>query len=83
MPDDDRRLALTGTVAGTLGQAGAEGPVTLTSATALPPLEPGAAPTMDDIANNHLFYAFQWFFFAAAAVIIYVLALRGRLSGRG
>lgn len=37
-------------------------------------------PNLDDIPNNHLAYAGQWFFFALVAVIIYVLALRRRKS---
>jgi surfeit locus 1 family protein len=28
------------------------------------------------MSNNHLLYAGQWFFFALAAAVIYVLALR-------
>lgn len=35
-------------------------------------------PSPDDVPNNHLFYALQWFFFAGAAGLIYVLALRRR-----
>jgi cytochrome oxidase assembly protein ShyY1 len=52
--------------------------VTLTAATAVPPLAPGQPPSLGTIPNNHRFYAIQWFFFAAAALVIYVLALRGR-----
>ncbi len=37
-----------------------------------------ARPSPDQIPNNHLLYAIQWFIFAAAASIIYVLALRKR-----
>lgn len=39
-------------------------------------LKPSRPPSPDTIPNNHLFYALQWFFFAGAAVVIYVLALR-------
>lgn len=39
-----------------------------------------AKPSPGQIPNNHLLYAIQWFIFAAAAAIIYVLALRKRLS---
>lgn len=42
------------------------------------PLAPSGLPSADDIPNNHLFYAIQWFFFAAAATVIYGLALRRR-----
>ena len=34
-------------------------------------------PSLDDIPNNHMAYAVQWFIFALMAAIIYVLALRG------
>ncbi|RJF93547.1 SURF1 family protein [Sphingomonas cavernae] len=43
-----------------------------------PGLEASQPPKMDDIPNNHLAYAVQWFFFAAVAGLIYVLALRRR-----
>lgn len=39
-----------------------------------------AKPSPEQIPNNHLLYAIQWFIFAAAAAIIYVLALRKRSS---
>ncbi len=35
-------------------------------------------PRVEDIPNNHRSYAFQWFSFAAIALIIYVLALKRR-----
>jgi len=41
-------------------------------------LEPVAPPSVEDVPNNHLAYAVQWFFFAAVAAFIYVLALRRR-----
>lgn len=78
MPDDDRRLSLSGTVAGMLGMVEEGNLVILTSAAPSPPLRPSAPPSIDDIPNNHMAYAFQWFFFAAAAIVIYLLALRGR-----
>lgn len=37
-----------------------------------------SAPPVAEAPNNSLAYAFQWFFFAAAAALIYVLALRHR-----
>jgi surfeit locus 1 family protein len=77
-PDAVRRLSLDGLIAGRLGAVGEDGPVTLTAATAAPPLAPSRAPSLETIPNNHRFYALQWFFFAAAALVIYVLALRGR-----
>ena len=46
-----------------------------------PGLEP-SAPPQPDAPNNSLFYAFQWFFFAGAAAIIYLIALRRRQPER-
>lgn len=46
--------------------------------TPVPGLAPARAPSPQDVPNNHLFYAAQWFFFALAAGVIYVLALRRR-----
>lgn len=40
-----------------------------------------AQPRPEDVTNNHLAYAVQWFLFAAAALVIYVLALRRRRAG--
>lgn len=37
-----------------------------------------ARPDPGSLPNNHLAYAVQWFFFAATALVIYVLALRRR-----
>ena len=37
-----------------------------------------AKPSPKDVTNNHLSYAVQWFIFAAAAAVIYILALRKR-----
>jgi surfeit locus 1 family protein len=39
-------------------------------------LKPLAPPDPNDLPNNHLSYAVQWFFFALTALVIYVLALR-------
>ena len=41
-------------------------------------LEPSARPSLAAISNNHRLYAIQWFAFAAIAILIYGLALRGR-----
>jgi surfeit locus 1 family protein len=49
---------------------------------AAPGLQPSALPSPQSIPNNHLFYAVQWFAFAAIALIIYGLALRKRLKER-
>jgi surfeit locus 1 family protein len=45
-------------------------------------LEPLAKPDPNDLPNNHLSYAVQWFLFAATALVIYVLALRRRWRDR-
>jgi surfeit locus 1 family protein len=77
-PDAVRRLSLGGIVAGRLGPVEGDGPVTLTAASASPPLTASQPASLDNIANNHLLYALQWFFFALAAAVIYGLALRKR-----
>jgi len=81
-PDAARRLSLAGIVAGRLSVVDRDGPVILTAATAAPPLAPSSPPSLDSIPNNHRFYALQWFLFAAAALIIYLLALRRRNAPR-
>lgn len=43
-------------------------------------LRASAVPTGADMPNNHLAYAVQWFLFAAAATLIYILAVRRRLQ---
>ena len=48
----------------------------LHAAQVLPGLQPLAPPDPNDVPNNHLMYAGQWFFFALTALVIYVLALR-------
>jgi surfeit locus 1 family protein len=72
------RPRIDGIAAGLLGTVEGSGPVILTAATPAPGLEPSSAPSIDDIPNNHMAYAFQWFFFAATALVIYALALRRR-----
>jgi cytochrome oxidase assembly protein ShyY1 len=56
----------------------------LVSATGLGGLQASAAPSPEAIPNNHRSYAFQWFAFAAIALVIYLLALakRGREADR-
>lgn len=53
----------------------------LVAADPAPGLQPSAMPAVESIPNNHLTYAVQWFLFAAIAVVIYLLAVRKRLSG--
>ncbi len=50
----------------------------LVASTAGPGLVASAPPGMDEVPNNHLAYAVQWFLFAVVAVVIYLLALRRR-----
>ncbi|WP_430635488.1 SURF1 family cytochrome oxidase biogenesis protein [Sphingomonas hankookensis] len=45
---------------------------------AAPGLTPSRRPDPASLPDNHLAYAIQWFAFALAAVIIYLLALRRR-----
>ena len=77
-PDAVEQVSLRGVVAGRLGAVERGRLVTLTAARPLAPLEASAPASIDNIPNNHLSYAFQWFFFAATAVVIYLLALRRR-----
>ncbi len=46
-------------------------------------LDPLARPDPNDLPNNHIAYAGQWFFFALTALVIYFLALRSRTRRRG
>jgi len=41
-------------------------------------VEKSQEPSLDDIPNNHMAYAVQWFLFAGIALVIYFLALRQR-----
>lgn len=52
--------------------------IRLVASEAAPGLVPSAPPAPDEIPNNHLSYAVQWFLFALVAGIIYVLAVRRR-----
>ncbi|HEY1606935.1 MAG TPA: SURF1 family cytochrome oxidase biogenesis protein [Allosphingosinicella sp.] len=49
---------------------------------AAPGLVASKPPAPRDMPQNHIFYAIQWFCFAAAALIIYLLALRKRLRDK-
>lgn len=59
------------------------GQILIVSDAAAPGLAPSQPPSLDDIPNNHLAYAVQWFIFAALAVGIYAIALarRGKRTG--
>jgi len=78
LPLRDRRLSLTGIVAGTLGADEEGEPLILTAGTPVASLGTSAPANIEDVPNNHLFYAAQWFFFAGVAALIYLLALRRR-----
>lgn len=53
-------------------------PMLIAESAPVPDLAPLAPPNADAIPDNHLFYAIQWFAFAAIAALIYVLALARR-----
>ena len=62
------------TVTGTLVRTGGAGPrYTLVSDAAPAPLVPSAPPSPEDIPNNHMAYAVQWFAFAATLGIIFAV----------
>ena len=44
-----------------------------------PGLKAATPPHADDIPDNHLAYAVQWFLFAGVALLIYAIAVRKRL----
>lgn len=71
-----------GMVDGLIVRGGAQGARVLLNE---PPegLEPLARPDPNDLPNNHIAYAGQWFFFAVTALAIYFLALRSRSARRG
>jgi surfeit locus 1 family protein len=66
-----------GEAVGTIGPGGEFGGI-LYASMQPPGLQPLAPPDPEDLPNNHLAYAGQWFFFALTAAVIYVLALRRR-----
>ncbi len=70
-----------GEVSGVIGPDH-DGQILIVSAVAAPGLQPSQPPSLDDVPNNHLAYAVQWFIFATLAVLIYGIALwrRGRAS---
>lgn len=54
----------------------------LVTDTPAPGLAANTQPNVASIPNNHFAYAWQWFFFAAVAAVIYALAVRKRLVVR-
>lgn len=71
-----------GSVGGIIAPDGPKG-ARVVAAQPLPGLQHSAPPDPNDIPNNHLSYAVQWFLFAATALVIYALALRKRLAASG
>ena len=53
-------------------------PLLLVLERAVPGLSPSVPPSIENVPNNHIGYAVQWFLFAGVAVAIYLLALRKR-----
>ena len=53
----------------------------LVADTPLPGLRANPAANLDDVPNNHLAYAVQWFVFASIAAIIYALARQAAGAG--
>lgn len=53
-------------------------PLMLVADDPAPGLAASARPDPSSVPNNHLAYAVQWFLFALAAAVIYLLALRWR-----
>ncbi|WP_010414243.1 SURF1 family protein [Citromicrobium sp. JLT1363] len=45
-------------------------------------LLPLQRPDPSELPNNHIAYAWQWFFFAMTALVIYALAVRKRVLGQ-
>ena len=66
-----------GPITGVIG-SDREHVIRLVASEAAAGLQPAKPPSLKDVPNNHLFYAIQWFFFATAAAVIYLLALRKR-----
>ena len=66
-----------GPVSGVIG-SDREHVIRLVATDPAPGLQRARSPSLEDVPNNHLFYAIQWFFFAGAATVIYLLALHKR-----
>lgn len=70
-----------GEVAGRIARYGAG--VRLVADPPLAGLAANAPPDPRELPDNHMAYAFQWFFFAITALVIYFLALRRRQPKSG
>ncbi len=71
-----------GEVTGTIAPGGENG-WRLVADPPIADLAANAAPDPNDLPNNHLAYAGQWFFFALTALVIYGFALRRRWREQG
>lgn len=71
-----------GMVTGVIGPA-ASGEVRLVADPPLAGLSANAMPDPRDVPNNHFSYAMQWFFFALAATVIFMIAVAKRLAAGG
>lgn len=71
-----------GEVAGIISSYNQGGGARLIASPPLAGLQANAVPDPEDLPNNHLAYAGQWFFFALTALIVYVLAVFKRGGGR-
>lgn len=81
--DNPAEVAWTGGRVNGVIAPGGELKVRLIADPPLAGLAANARPDPNDIPNNHLSYAVQWFLFAATALVIYGLALRKRLAAKG
>jgi len=70
-----------GRVSGFVGP-GRDGEARLIASPPQAGLQANAAPDPEELPNNHLSYAVQWFLFAVTALAIYALALRKRWRGQ-
>ena len=77
---DLRKPTWSGGLATGVLAPGAGGAARLVADPPLAGLEANARPDPAAVPNNHLSYAVQWFLFAGAALLIYVLAVRKRLA---
>lgn len=80
-PDAVKTLDLDTRFAGTLiekpyGDAPGRPRFMLIPTTAVPPLAPSRVPVPEDLPDNHLSYALQWFAFAATLAVIYTIYVR-------
>lgn len=86
-PDTVKRLDLDTRFSGTLierpyGTEAGRPQFMLIPTTAAPGLLPSRIPVPDDLPDNHLSYALQWFAFAATLAVIYAVYVRQWRRGK-